>query len=90
MQFQNLPQEIKTKIFEYDRTGKDQFEKTIHHLKFIPVLHVIVFWKSLFGENWYKSHLYSYKYRKQYGFPPIDSEMSRRKSWDSFRKTKLK
>lgn len=84
-----LPSDVKTMIFEYDTTGREMFDKTIHQINFIPVLHCIVFWKSMFGEEWYKSHLFSYQYRLQGGFSLPDTEESRLQSFRRFRATKM-
>lgn len=39
--FQDLPNEIKSKIFEYDPTNRELFNKVIHQIRFATTLFLI-------------------------------------------------
>lgn len=81
--FFQLPGDIKTKIFEFDTTGRDFFDKTLHQIQMVPTM------KSIDSiKNW-SSFLFSVRYRKISGLK-IDREWTRDYYWKTFKQHKLK
>lgn len=63
--FNFFPEEIRREIYLFDATRKDIFSKTLHQLKFIPVLMQLEVRSNLFrnmlGDYWYKYYFYQYE-----------------------------
>lgn len=49
--FFSLPEEIRLKIYSYDSTVKEMFDRVIHQIKFIPVIGQF-FWKARRDGDW--------------------------------------
>ena len=64
--FFRLPNEIKTKIFEFDGTERENFNETVHQIRFGPSLYQIKVGRGK-ESFWWKSVLYSVRYRIQMG-----------------------
>lgn len=77
-----LPQEIKTKIFEYDASGREFFLHTLHHLKMAPGLQII---KTLDYKTYFKGR----RGLKNWGIK-IDLDFHRSYWWNKFREDRLK
>ena len=83
MQFKNLPNDVKILIYQYDPSGKDWVDKTIHQIKMASTLSQIQF-QSRLGDSWYKSLFFSLGFRKQIGLK-LDEEHVQRVFWNRFR-----
>ncbi len=77
-----LPSEIKNKIYQYDSTWKDLFDKTIHQIKMANIR------KMIETMDWY-THFRSYRFSKSIGLRP-DEELTRSYWWKKFRDGRLR
>lgn len=80
--FNRFPNEIKTKIYEFDGTGREMFDKTVHQIKTANMIQMI---------NTIDRELYltSVRWIRNAGFRQ-DLELTRSFWWERFLSTKLK
>ena len=97
--FYQLPVELRTKIFLFDRTRKELFDKVIHQIELIPVLDQILSHSNFYGNLkstkggfWYKEYFRVFrKVRAEgfYSFTEKETNITRGISWRWYWKNKM-
>lgn len=88
-----LPNEIESKIFMFDPTKKELFDKTVHQLNMIPVLSQLELRASVFSSWWGDEWMYFYFSQVSIGRSTNFSEpveIIRDQAWNRFLKRKLR
>lgn len=83
-----MPREIKTEIFLFDRTGKEIFDKVVHHIRFMPVLFHLLVCVEVGEDGWRETIFLLYKRFRITETWLVD--LNRRQKWNQFKQTTLK